>query len=266
MITSNRNPLVQQLRQLGNSTQERRQQQLFLLEGTHSIIEAIATGYRLEIVCCTNIWITKNPPIYDQLLESVKQIELVSEQVLEAIATTKSPDGIIAVAPMQARVMSQILNCGLGLESIQDPGNLGTLIRTAVAVGIDGIAISKDSVDIYHPKILRATAGQWFRSSIAVVDDLTDTVKRLQQTGVAAIATLTDAKTIYWDYDFSQPSLILLGNEGQGLSPELIDLADQAIKIPLAAHVESLNVGVCGAILLYEAMRQSKQKTPPAAA
>jgi RNA methyltransferase, TrmH family len=260
MITSSQNRLVQQLRQLGLSTQERRSKRQFLLEGTHAIIEAIATKYPLEVVCCTLAWKEKYPQIYDQIsieFEQVgKRIELVNDRVLEAIATTKSPDGIVAVAQMQVSTMPKIENLGIGLESIQDPGNLGTLIRAAVAVGIDGIAISKDSVDIYHPKILRATAGQWFRAEMAVVEDLTATIKQLQQSGVAAIATMADATTIYWDYDFSQPTLILLGSEGQGLSSEIRNLADQTIRVPLAPQVESLNVGICGAILLYEAIRQ----------
>jgi len=256
MITSSRNPLVQQLKKLGLSTQERRLQGLFLLEGTHGILEAIATAYPLQIVCCTVSWTEKYTEVYARLLEVVERIELVNEEVLTAIATTKSPDGIVAIAAMSNTNMPPIQTLGLGLESIQDPGNLGTLIRTSVAVGIDGITVSKDSVDIYHPKILRATAGQWFRAKIAVVEDLTESVKRLKQNGVKAIATLADAGTIYWDYDFTQPTLILLGNEGQGLSADLRSLADDAIRVPLASQVESLNVGVCGSILLYEALRQ----------
>jgi RNA methyltransferase, TrmH family len=258
MITSSRNSLVQQLKKLGLSTQERRLQGLFLLEGTHVILEAIATNYPLQVVCCTLSWADKYAGIYARLLELAERIEFVNEEVLTAIATTKSPDGIVATAAIGVTDLPEIQTLGLCLESIQDPGNLGSLIRTSVAVGVDGIILSKDCVDIYHPKILRATAGQCFRAKIAVVEDLTTSVKRLQQNGIQVIATLADAETIYWDYDFRQPTLILLGSEGQGLSADLRSLADRAIRVPLAPQVESLNVSVCGAILLYEALRQLK--------
>ncbi len=259
MLTSTRNPLVKNLRQLGLSPKVRRTQQLFLIEGTHALTEAIATQYPLNTVCCTENWRDTYPDLYEKCL-SVEECQLVSPEVLEAIATTVNPDGVIAVAPILCSQPVNIGNLGLALESIQDPGNLGAIIRSAVAAGIDGLLVSSDSVDLTHPKILRATAGQWFRCSMQSVEDLSMEIEKLQVKGVQAIATLPDAKITYWDLDFSQPSLILLGNEGQGLSEELIDLADLAVKVPLSNGVESLNLAVTAALLLYEAKRQRRSK------
>jgi len=231
-------------------------QQLFLIEGTHALTEAIATKYPLKMICCTELWRDTHADLYDKCL-SVSECQLVSPEVLTAIATTVHPDGVVAVANIRSEPPVVIDKLGLALESIQDPGNLGAIVRSAVAVGIDGLLVSSDSVDLTHPKILRATSGQWFRVSMQSVGDLAGEIRKLQDKGVRAIATLPDAKITYWDVDFSQPSLIMLGNEGQGLSEELIDLADITVKVPLSNGVESLNLAVTAALLLYEAKRQT---------
>ncbi|BBC23279.1 TrmH family RNA methyltransferase [Pseudanabaena sp. ABRG5-3] len=259
MLTSTRNPLVKQLRSLGESAKARKEQGLFLVEGTHAITEAIATAYPLSIVCCTEKWITTNPDLYNHIeasIDEIERLEIVSEEVLQAIATTKNPDGAIAAALLPSREVAPISTLGLALETIQDPGNIGAIIRSAVAVGIDGMLVSSDSVDLTNPKIIRATAGQWFRCPMQTSTNITDDIRKLQAQGVKALATLANAKKTYWDYDFTQPTLILLGNEGNGLSQELIEVADESISIPQSDRVESLNVAICAALLLYEAKRQ----------
>lgn len=258
MLTSTKNPLVKQLRSLGENAKERREQGLFLIEGTHAITEAIATAYPLAIFCCTEKWIDVNPDLYAQLeaMDNLDRLEVVSEEVIQAITTTKNPDGAIAAAVLPVSEVVKIESLGLALETIQDPGNIGAIVRSAVAIGLDGILISSDSVDLTNPKIIRATAGQWFRCAMQTTDQLADEIRKLQSQGVKAIATLANAPKNYWEYDFTQPTLILLGNEGNGLSEELIELADERISIPQSNHVESLNVSVCAALLLYEAKRQ----------
>jgi len=259
LLTSTRNPLVKQLRSLGESAKDRKEQGLFLVEGTHALTEAIATAYPISIVCCTEKWIETNPDLYDQIeaaTDAIERLEIVAEEVLQAIATTKNPDGVIAAAVMPSREIANIRSLGLALETIQDPGNIGAIIRSAVAVGVDGVLVSSDSVDLTNPKIVRATTGQWFRCNMQTSVDMVSDIRKLQAQGVKAIATVASAKITYWDYDFTQPTLILLGNEGNGLSEELIELADESISIPQSHLVESLNVSICAALLLYEAKRQ----------
>jgi TrmH family RNA methyltransferase len=259
LLTSTKNPLVKQLRSLGENAKDRREQGLFLVEGTHALTEAIATAYPLSIVCCTEKWIANNPDLYNQIetsVDEIERLEIVSEEVLQAIATTKNPDGAIAAALLPSREVAQIKSLGLALETIQDPGNIGAIVRSAVAVEIDGMLVSSDSVDLTNPKIIRATAGQWFRCAMQTSMHMADDIRKLQAQGIKVIATLANAPKTYWDYDFTQPTLILLGNEGNGLSQELIDLADEAVSIPQSDRVESLNVAVCAALLLYEAKRQ----------
>jgi RNA methyltransferase, TrmH family len=257
LLTSISNLLVKQLRQLGKSAKERRGQNLFLVEGTHALMEAIATQYPLDTICCSVTWAESHPQVFAQCQAIASRVELVSQNVLEAIATTVNPDGVVAAAPLPKHKSIEIATLGLALESIQDPGNMGAIIRSAVAVGADGILVSQDSVDTTNPKIIRATAGQWFRCPRQTVNNLPDAIHAWQKnTGGVAIATLADANLTYWDFDFTQPSLILMGNEGNGLSKELIKVADVAVKIPLSRDVESLNVAIAASVLLYEAKRQ----------
>jgi TrmH family RNA methyltransferase len=257
VITSLRNPLVKQIRKL-HSHKGRQKQNLFLIEGTHLIVTACTVKCSLEVVCVTPAWLSRHPQLVEKLGSQAQRLEAVSPEVLAALSTTINPDGIIATACRFSIDNNFIPNLSLGivLERLQDPGNLGTIIRTAVAAGADGLWLSSDSVDIDNPKVLRSSAGEWFRLPTRVSDDLAAVVQHYQTQGVRVIATLPQASKTYWDLDFSAPSLILLGNEGAGLSGELLSLADEKITIPLSGGVESLNVAIAAALLLYERKRQ----------
>jgi len=259
MITSLQNPLVKQMRKL-HSAKQRSQQGIFLLEGTHLLEEAYAANYPLECICCTSQWQENHQQLWQQLSHLGSRVEVVSPEVLQAIATTINPDGVVATATRQQGQEVPYTGISLALETLQDPGNLGTIIRTAAAAGASGLWLSADSVDLDNPKVLRASAGQWFRLPMVVSQDLRQTVLQCQAAGMQAIATLPTAKMTYWQVNWQLPSLILLGNEGAGLSADLAAIADLQVQIPLCGGVESLNVGIAAALLLYEARRQrSKQ-------
>jgi TrmH family RNA methyltransferase len=257
IITSIKNPLIKQIRKL-HRAKERHEQNLFLLEGTNLLESTCKYNYALKTVCCTPNWQEKYPQLWTESLEKAQRVELVTPEVLSAIATTVNPDGVIATAVRQninPELVTDI-KLGLVLETLQDPGNLGTIIRTAVATGVNRLWLSEDSVDLDNPKVLRASVGEWFRLSMAKSQDLKTLVQNYRQQGVQTVATLPDTSVTYWDIDFSRPTLILLGNEGAGLSEELVSLADYRVKIPLQNQVESLNVAIATALLLYEARRQ----------
>jgi RNA methyltransferase, TrmH family len=256
MLTSTKNPLIVQIKKLQNP-KERRETQLCLLEGTHLIQEACAVDYPLMTVCCTPRWQEHHPELWSIVLANSDRVELVSDEAIKAIATTVNPDGIVATAPRLALAQPPIpAQLTLVLSTIQDPGNLGTIIRTAAAVGVDGLWISHDSVDLDNPKVLRASAGQWFRLAMGVSDNLQALVTSYQQQGVKVISTTSHTETSYWDVDLRSPTLILLGNEGAGLSQDLAALADLEVKIPMSTTVESLNVATAAALILYEVRRQ----------
>ncbi|MBD2629133.1 TrmH family RNA methyltransferase [Trichormus variabilis] len=263
MLTSLQNSLVKQIRKL-HSAKERHKQQLFLLEGTHLVEEACAVNYPLETVCCTEKWQMAHPQLWDDICSRCDasggrshRLEIVSEDVLAAMATTVQPDGVVATAK-RSEQQTQVPFTGLVLavETLQDPGNLGTMIRTAAAAGASGLWLNSDSVDLDNPKVLRASAGQWFRLNMAVSEDLRTTVAQCQQAGMQVVATMPNANLTYWEVDWRKPSLILLGNEGAGLSADLAAMANTQVKIPLSPGVESLNVAIAAALMLYEAQRQ----------
>ncbi len=257
ILTSTKNPLIKEIRKLQRS-KERRKQNLLLLEGTNAISTAERLDYPLYSVLSTEKWQESHRQLWQKISRKAQRSELVSPEVLSAIATIVNPDGVLATAIRQPAKIPNIATTKLALavERLQDPGNLGTIIRTAVATGVDGLWLSQDSVDFDNPKVIRASVGEWFRLPIAVTNDLAQIVQEHQQNQIQVIATVPKATKTYWESDFQRPSLILLGNEGAGLSAELIALADEKVTIPVANEVESLNVAIANSLLLYEAMRQ----------
>ncbi len=261
MLTSLQNPLVKQMRKL-HRAKERSEQGLFLLEGTHLLQEASTANYPIHTVCCTAEWQAHYPELWEQATQQAQRTELVSSEVLQAIATTVNPDGVVALAQRRRLkpIQPQSLQLGVALETLQDPGNLGTVIRTAAAVSADGLWLSQGSVDLDHPKVLRASAGQWFRLPMQVSTDLVGDLQALQTKGIQIVATLPTADRTYWQVDFTRPTVILLGNEGAGLSAATAAIADLSVRIPQAPTVESLNVGIAAALLFYEARRQQEMQ------
>ncbi len=254
IITSTKNPFAKQFRKL-HQTKERRRQGLCLLEGTHLMQEACTVDYALLHVAITPVWCRTHSHLLGQLQRLASDVRLVSPEVLASMCTTVSPDGVVAIAQrVVPTVPATPVSLGVALERLQDPGNLGAIIRTAAAVGCDRIWLTADSVDIDHPKVLRATAGQWFRLPMQTIAS----VEALALPDVQLVATTPMATLDYWDLDLRQPTVFLMGNEGAGLSQQALDLATHRVRIPLAADVESLNVATATAVLLYEAQRQRR--------
>ncbi|MEM8504653.1 MAG: RNA methyltransferase [Cyanobacteria bacterium P01_D01_bin.1] len=260
MLTSLQNQTVKQLRKL-QQPKERKKQAALLLEGTNLIEAACEVHYPLQTLCFTEDWQARNELICERAIALSTQAELVSPEVIKSIASTVSPDGVLAAAPRRNVWGSELskpkdaVSLGVILETIQDPGNLGTIIRTAAGAGSDGLWLSHDSVDLDHPKVLRASAGQWFRTPMAAVDVI-EQVKTLKENNVQIVATTAATELDYWQLDLCQPTVFLLGNEGAGLSDDLMASASVTVKIPVVSEVESLNVAISTALLLYEAKRQ----------
>jgi len=259
MLTSLQNPLVKQIRKL-HSSKHRRLDGCFLLEGTHLLQEAALAQWPLETLFYTERWQSKESNLLSVLQSKVPRCELVSAEVLGAIATTMNPDGVVAVAQSAQRQSVSIQSLGLVLETLQDPGNVGTMLRTAAAAGVEGVLLSEDSADLESPKVLRASAGAWFRVATAQCSDILNQVQHYQAQGFQVVATAPRASLEYWSVDYTQPTLIVVGNEGAGLSEALLDASDVQVSIPTSAGVESLNAAVATAVMLYEAKRQRTRR------
>ncbi len=259
LITSRQNPLIKQIRKLQQAGERTRTRRM-LLEGTHLLEAALETHWPLDSVLATEEWITRHLDLWANLARHADQLIEVPPDLLADLVTTVTSPGVLAVAPQNTADWQVCLKGTpqriVLLDRIQDPGNLGTILRTSAAIGVAGVIVSPDSVAPDHPKVLRATSGQWFRQP-PVVADLHLVIPQLQAQGYRVIGTTPRATVTFWAAALTGPVALLLGSEGQGLGPELLDRCDQLIQIPQQAQVESLNLGVSAALLLYECCRQA---------
>ncbi|MGY6530442.1 MAG: TrmH family RNA methyltransferase [Cyanobacterium sp.] len=257
MLSSLKNPLVKEIRKLQRPA-ERHRQNLCLLEGTNLLEVASQVNYPLDTLLFTPLWQNKNYLLAQSLQNQAQRVEIVSDEILKSLATTVNPDGVLATAPRHHRQNQDPENIKLGVvvERLQDPGNLGTIIRSSVAMGVDMLWLSGDSVDLDNPKVMRASVGEWFRVNARAEDNLMGLVAGYREKGYQIIATSLEGDKTPWEIDFSLPTILLMGNESQGLSSELASLATHGVKIPLLNGVESLNVAIATAIFLAESQRQ----------
>ncbi len=262
LISSRRNPLVRQWRQL-HELKGRREQGLLLLEGTHLLQEALRLGLRPQAVVATDDWVQRNPASAAALW-SCGGLQRVTADVLAALATTRHPDGVAFTLPTPppAALDGADPSGGLWLllDTIQDPGNLGTLMRTALAARVRALWLV-EGADPFQPKVLRASAGAALELPIWRGDrsTLAAHLAQVRARGpLQLVATLPPAAGAgpYWQLDWTRPTVLMLGSEGAGLAPELLNLASHRVTIPHSPAVESLNVAVAAAPLLLERQRQ----------
>ena len=251
LITSRRNPLVKQLRQL-HTAPGRREAGLLLLEGTHLLEDALRHGLSLQQVVFTQRWGDSHAPLLAHVPHCLRRP--VSEGVLEAGATTVHPDGVVATALLPRMPWPRQPRFLLALDHVQDPGNLGTLLRTALAAEVAGVVLAQ-CADPWQPKVLRAAAGAGFAMPVHQVPGLEPVLVEAQGQGLRTMATCVAGGLPYTRLDWSLPSLLVLGNEGAGLSPAVVSRCQVAVSIPHSDAVNSLNVAVAGALLLFERLR-----------
>lgn len=254
MITSTSNEQVKNIIQLKEKAKVRRQKKLFVVEGIKMFREIPKD--KLVSVFVSERFEKEN----EELLSHTDYI-LLSDSVFKKISDTVTPQGILAVVKQNEFTVEDIIerrnkerSCIVVLDRLQDPGNLGTIVRTGEGAGITGIVMSNDSVDLYNPKVIRSTMGSVFRVPVAVVPDLQDAIKKMKQNGIETYAAHLNGME-YQKGAFGKDIALLVGNEAKGLSDEVSVMADKLIKIPMEGKVESLNAAVATAILMYEARR-----------
>lgn len=279
LIASRRNPLVGRLRAL-HQGRGRREQQRLLLEGTHLLQEVLRLGLKPDYFLATAAWIGRHGDLLDRLRQGAAgagQLRAATREVLAAVATTEQPDGVVLTlaldqlpqprawpirsdqpgdSPKQVPPQAPYPSFVLALDRLQDPGNLGTLLRCALAAGVEEVWLA-GGADPHQPKVLRASAGAALALPLRQLQDLAPALAQAAGQGSQVVATVVaPAVRPYWELDWGQPTVLLLGNEGAGLDPALIALASERVTIPHAAAVESLNVALAAAPLLLERWRQ----------
>lgn len=227
----------------------------YIIEGFRLVQEAFKAGVKVDKVfvsCSSEDKIEEYLGIY---IEKTK-VYLLKDELLNELCQTETPQGIVAVLDINNAVVNKEGSFYLLCDKVQDPGNLGTIIRTAHAAGVDGIILTKGTVDIYNPKVVRATMGSMFYIPIIFEDEEYSQTKELLEQGFSMIATSLQGDKNFFEEDLTGKVIVSMGNEGNGVSEEIYNLSDKKVKIPMPGGAESLNVSVATAIILYEKVRQ----------
>lgn len=257
MITSTSNQQIKNIIKLQKSASQRRKQGVFIVEGIRMFREI--PKQLLKQVYVTEEFYQSHEALFQGI-----SYEYVSPAVFRDISDTMTPQGVLAVvASVQYPLRKVVLGeekqkpLVLLLENIQDPGNLGTILRVAEGAGVTGVILSKDTVDIYNSKVIRATMGAIFRMPFIYVEDLANAVDFMHENGIVTYAAHLEGKELY-DYDFVKGTCFFIGNEGNGLTKELTAMAKEKIRIPMCGKVESLNAATASTVLVYEVLRQRR--------
>ena len=260
-ITSQHNPLIKRFR----SVRDGRERHILFVEGTRAVEEAFKADLSVESVIFSDEFITSeaSQPI-KQYLEACRcRGAAVPAKIFASVSDTVTPQGVALIARQPYYSVDDVLKNGslvIAADQLQDPGNIGTIIRTAAAVGAGGVISTRGAVDPFGHKAVRASMGAAFRLPIATDAHIPELIESARAAKYRIVAAHPTAQTLYTDYDWRKPALIILGNEGAGLSAETLLLASDRVRLPLANEVESLNVAAAAAVLLYEAARQRKFK------
>ncbi|GAB6138270.1 TrmH family RNA methyltransferase [Halanaerobaculum tunisiense] len=263
LISSFTNDKIKYLRSLYRK-KYRRQEKKFVLEGVRIIEEAIKEQIEIGQVFYSDYLLRNQRG--EELLHKLKQVSQhtfqITDDLLQQVADTTSPQGILAIVQQRDYQLNDILAGNKQFfviaDQVQDPGNLGTIIRTADAAGASGVITTKGTVSLYNQKVIRATMGALFRFPVYRTEDIMKLKRELQASGVQLVVGDVEAEMSHFAVDYTQPTAIVAGNEGQGPRQEFITGADKLVKIPLAEAAESLNVAMATGVMLYEGVRQRR--------
>jgi TrmH family RNA methyltransferase len=257
VITSTANKNVKYVRSLHRRSVRHRERR-FVLEGVRLVEEMIKAGQEPVFFFCTEDVgaDSRGASLVNEVRSSGVEAQSVTENVMQAMSDTKTPQGVLAVADFP-RVESVGSNLGLVLDRVRDPGNLGTILRTAEAAGVGVVFTVRGSVDVYSPKVVRGAMGAHFRLPIMADSRWKDI--RTAVEGAHVLLAVPRGGSPYYDVDWTLPTTLVMGGEAEGAGPRARELATGAVSIPMATGVESLNVAVATGILLFEAARQRRE-------
>lgn len=259
-VSSPRNPRIQRVRKLHRRS-FRTSEGAFLLEGPVPVLEALRAGHALQ-----EVFVDPDTPGAPEVLAAAAHARVpvieTSPSVMEAASATATPQGVLAVAEMPPHHLEDLPDGAtlvLVLAGVSDPGNAGTLLRSAVAAACDGVVFLEGSVDPFGPKTVRASAGAVLRTPVVRDAAWSGCRAALQARGLRTMGSAADARVPLDAADLRRPVALVVGNEAAGLGPELLEDLDEVVAIPMPGPVESLNAAVAGSILLFETARQRRR-------
>lgn len=256
-ITSTQNPRIKNIIKLQQKSSERKKQNLVVIEGMREISLAIKSGIQLN-----TLFICHDIISYDDVVSELKfngQSFEISKEIFEKLAYRGSTEGLIALAePKQLKLANVELRENplvIVIESVEKPGNLGAILRTADAANVDAVIICDPLTDIYNPNVIRSSIGCVFTNQV-ITCSADETISWLKEKDIKSYAAALTANKYYHEKDFTQPTAIVMGTEADGLTEKWLKGADEKIIIPMCGEIDSLNVSTSTAILVFEAMRQ----------
>ena len=252
IITSKDNEIIKNIKKL---KEKKYRLDTYIVEGIKMVKEAISENQEIELIAIREDF---------KIDFDTKKIKIVtiSNKIFNDISDVKTPQGILAVIKKnQNNQIETNSNYILALDSLQDPGNMGTIIRTADSANINQIIINKTTVDPYSPKVIRSTMGAIYRTNIIEVEDLKTTLKEIQSKGFQIITTDLKATQSIYDINYNNKTVVVIGNEANGVSQEILQTADKKVIIPMLGKTESLNASIAASIMIYEYVRQKIQKS-----
>jgi len=257
MITSTSNPQVKRLLQLQKKSKARNEEGVFVVEGPRMFVEV--PKERVENVYVSETFYNKKK---HELNWEEFPLEILSENVFKHVSDTQTPQGVLCIVKQKKHNLDALLDIEhphfMVLDNLQDPGNLGTIVRTAEGAGVDAVFMSKDCVDIYNPKTIRSTMGSIYRMPTIYIEDTVKLLELFKEKGIKSYAAHLDGKKSYDKEDYRKGTAILIGNEGNGLRDEVSNKADVWVRIPMEGQVESLNAAIAASVFMFEVARQRR--------
>jgi TrmH family RNA methyltransferase len=260
MITSVHNPMLQAVRRLQAQARQRREERVFVLEGVRLVEEAWQAGWMAKQVFFTGQLDERGMAVVDGFADKGTLVEQVSDGVMSSICETETPQGLLAVMSQQTLPLPPSLDFLLILDGMRDPGNLGTILRSAAAAGVQGVLLAPHCVEAWSGKVLRAGMGAHFRLPIHALHwpDIRGTI-RGPTSGLKVFLADSAGGVAYTQADFRAPLALIVGGEAAGAGSEAQVLADDRVDIPMPGGSESLNAAIAAGILLFEVVRQRGQ-------
>lgn len=258
-ITSSSNKIIKDIKLL-HKKKGRWNTKTFFIEGIKSVEQCIKSGERLKYIVYSSELLSQSGQDFINKIENEEfDIYEVTEELFKSISDTETPQGVLAVVEFSEYKLADILkdnNFLILLDRVQDPGNLGTIIRTADAFGANGVIVTGGCVDVYNPKAIRSTMGSIFQIPIVHMDSTLEAIEALKIEGVSVISSSLDTDNYSYDIDFKSDCALVVGNEASGISDEVIEASDKLVKIQMLGDAESLNAAVASGVLMYEVLRQ----------
>lgn len=256
MITSNQNSKIKLVRALLGRSKERREAGVFVAEGVRLVEEAVKANWNCRFALYDETLSDRGKSQVEILKSRGVDVEEVSASVMKSISETEAPQGILTVLEFTQLPITNKLTFILIPDQVRDPGNLGTLLRSAAAAGVQAVFIPPETTDAFAPKVLRSGMGAHFRLPIHAMNwnEIGEAVKDLQ----VYVADMDGASC--WETDLRQPIALIIGSEADGVSESARKLANGSISIPMSGETESLNAGMAGSVLMFEVLRQRKEK------